>query len=100
MLRSEANLAGCPPTSPSIARAATEPADRAVPVAAGPIGEAVDSGAQGRCPEQQRRGGAEGGAGEDVARVVDAEADAADGEHGGEAERDPAPGALAQEDRH
>ena len=47
------------------------PVDDLIPPAAGPIRDGVDPAAQRRRPEEDRRGGAEGGAGEHVARIVD-----------------------------
>ena len=76
------------------------PSDDLVPPAADPIRDGIDPATQRRRPEEDRRGGAEGGAGEHVARVVDPSRNPPDREHRGERDRDDSPAGLAQEDRH
>ncbi len=67
-------------------------------VLAGPVGESVQRGPDGRRPERQRGEGTERCTAENVARVVGPERDAGDGHERREEERDDAAIAVAQQD--
>ena len=77
-------------------RTAVEQAVQTVPKR---IGQRVGPGPQWRPPEDEGRGSTGGGAGENVARIVNAESDPADREHRSRDQGEDPPATLSQQDR-